>query len=104
MAGSHAPGEPVEVNGQVYEIEHVSVLTVPKQIPVAGTVSLQVRTPAGEVRGPYGPFTADTNGHFNGTLPAAATEGATAKAVMMAPMVAMRFMVFSRLVILMSRE
>ena len=80
MAGSHAPGDPVEVNGEVYEIEHVSVLTVPKQIPVPGTVSLQVRTPAGEVRGPYGPFTADTNGHFNGTLPASATEGLTATA------------------------
>ena len=30
------PAKPVEVNGEVYEIEHVSVLTVPKQIPVAG--------------------------------------------------------------------
>lgn len=36
------------------------------------------------------------------TFPAAATDGATAKAVMIAPTVAMRFMVFSRLVILMS--
>ncbi len=37
-------------------------------------------------------------------FPAAATDGATAKAVMIAPMVAMRFMVFSRLVVLMSRQ
>ena len=36
-------------------------------------------------------------------FPAAATVGTTAKAVTTAPMVAMRFMVFSRLVILMSR-
>ena len=75
VAGNHAPGEAIEVNGEVYEIEHVAVLTVPKQIAVPGTVHLQVRTPAGEVRGPYGPFTADTNGHFHGTLPAAATAG-----------------------------
>jgi hypothetical protein len=36
-------------------------------------------------------------------FPPAAAAGATAKAVMMAPMAAMRFMVFSRLVILMPR-
>ncbi len=37
-------------------------------------------------------------------VPRSGDRGATAKAVTMAPMVAMRFMVFSRLVVLMSRE
>ena len=45
-----------------------------------GTVKLQVRTPSGQVRGPYGPFTADAQGNFTGTLPAAATAGLTATA------------------------
>jgi immune inhibitor A len=79
-AGDHKPGEPVQINGSVYEIEHVSVLTSPEQIAVPATVSVRVRTPAGEIRGPYGPFTADAQGRFTGTLPAAATAGVTATA------------------------
>ena len=79
-AGNHRPGDSVPFNGEVYEIEHVSVLTVPKEIAVPATVKLQVRTPAGQVRGPYGPFTADSEGRFRGTLPASATEGLAATA------------------------
>ena len=76
--GDHKPGESIQVNGNLYEIEHVSLLVSPREIPVAGTVELQVRTPSGAVRGPYGPFAADSNGNFSGTLPPAATAGITA--------------------------
>jgi immune inhibitor A len=73
--GEHAPGTATPVNGNLYEIEHVSALVSPKEIPVAGTVNLQVRTPSGEVRGPYGPFVADAQGKFSGILPPSATAG-----------------------------
>ena len=79
-AGNHSPGDSIPVNGTVYEIEHVSALTTTREIAVPATVSLQVRTPAGEVRGPYGPFTAGLDGRFTGTLPASATAGMTADA------------------------
>jgi M6 family metalloprotease-like protein len=78
--GNHTPGDAIPVNGTVYEIEHVSALTTTREIAVAATVSLQVRTPAGEVRGPYGPFTAGLDGRFSATLPAGATAGITADA------------------------
>jgi M6 family metalloprotease-like protein len=42
---------------------------------VPGRFSLRVVTPSGEVRGPYGPFTAGSDGAFDETLPAAATAG-----------------------------
>ena len=32
------------------------------------------------MRGPYGPFTADSQGHFSATLPGSATAGLTADA------------------------
>jgi immune inhibitor A len=76
--GDYAPGTPVNVNGEIYEIEHVSLLVQPREIPVPASVKLQVRAPSGEVRGPYGPFTADAQGRFSGTLPASATAGLTA--------------------------
>jgi len=78
--GNHSPGDTIPVNGTVYEIEHVSALTTTREIAVPATVSLQVRTPAGDVRGPYGPFTAGLDGRFTATLPASATAGMTADA------------------------
>ena len=55
-------------------------LVSPQEIAVPASVKLQVRTPDGSVRGPYGPFTADAQGKFTTTLPASATAGITATA------------------------
>ena len=53
----YRPGDAVPVAGRIYEQKSVGLDTVKTNVPA--TYSLQVLTPAGEVRGPYGPFTAD---------------------------------------------
>ncbi|MGH3032170.1 MAG: hypothetical protein ACRDNE_15690, partial [Gaiellaceae bacterium] len=78
--GGYAPGDPVTVTGRLYEQDSVALDT--NKTDVAGTYSLRVVTPSGEVRGPYGPFTADEAGagQIEATLPAEATAGITATA------------------------
>ena len=79
--GDYQPGEPVPVVGDLYEIDHVGANDIQKT-NVSGTYSLRVVTPSGEIRGPYGPFTADEGGtgKISETLPAEATAGLTATA------------------------
>jgi immune inhibitor A len=75
----YEPGEQITVEGNVHELNDVAGGTERTGVPA--TFSLQVRTPTGETRGPYGPFTAAGNGDFSGIeLPAAATTGLSAGA------------------------
>ena len=73
----YEPGEALTVEGNVHELNDVAGSTERTGVPA--TFSLRVRTPSGEIRGPYGPFTAGATGDFNGLeLPGAATEGLSA--------------------------
>src|SRR4051812_43647520 len=59
-AATVRPGTPVRVSGTV--------------AGAVGAVKLQLATPDGALRGPYGPFTV-SGGRLDATLPAAATDG-----------------------------
>ena len=76
----YAPGEAVGLQGSIYEVNDVSAATTQTGAPA--TFYLRARTPTGEVRGPYGPYTAGPDGTFPAglQLPAAATRGLTADA------------------------
>jgi hypothetical protein len=75
----YAPGDAVSVAGRTYQIDQIPPLAGNVETDVPATFNLQVSTPDGDVRGPFGPFTADSNdGTFAVTLPAAATAGITA--------------------------
>src|SRR4051794_40318868 len=76
--GGYHAGDAIPVTGSIYELDSVATSTDQKKVPA--TYSLQVTTPTGAVRGPYGPFTAGSDGAISGTLPAAATQGLTATA------------------------
>jgi M6 family metalloprotease-like protein len=78
--GQYSPGDPVLLSGTLYEIDQVPPLAAPQERNVSGSFSLRAVLPNGEVRGPYGPFTADMQGHFDATLPGSATAGLTADA------------------------
>ncbi len=74
----YAPGEAVTVQGSVSELTDVAGTTERSEARNA-QFFLQARTPTGEIRGPYGPFSAGLDGTFSGVqLPAAATRGLTA--------------------------
>lgn len=75
----YAPGDEVTATGTIFEIDQ-TLPTVTQQTPVAGTFYVRVYTPSAEVRGPFGPYTADFDGTFSITLPSAATAGVTADA------------------------
>ncbi len=68
------------VTGTIYEIDQIPPLAAPQERNVPATFSLRAVLPNGDVRGPYGPFTADSQGHFSATLPGSATAGLTADA------------------------
>jgi immune inhibitor A len=72
---AYAPGQDLPVTGSIYELNS----TPESKNPVAATYKLRVVHPSGEVRGPYGPFTANDGsaGRFSQTLPGAATAGLT---------------------------
>ncbi|MGH2537503.1 MAG: post-COAP-1 domain-containing protein [Candidatus Promineifilaceae bacterium] len=73
------PGSPVTAVGTLYEVDQVPPLAAPNRTNVGATFYLQVRTPAGDVRGPYGPYAANAlTGAFSATLPGAATAGVSA--------------------------
>ncbi|MGH2589934.1 MAG: hypothetical protein ACRDGW_03960, partial [Actinomycetota bacterium] len=78
--GGYAPGDEISLIGSLFEQDSVGLDT--NTTEVEGTFSLQVVTPTGEVRGPFGPFTADQGGagKIAVTLPPEATEGITATA------------------------
>jgi immune inhibitor A len=76
----YVPGDAVSLSGNVYEIDQVPPLAAAQERGVAATFFLRAVTAAGDVRGPYGPFTAETDGTFTATLPGVATEGLTADA------------------------
>ena len=71
--GGYRPGDAIPVTGRIFEQKSVGLDTV--KTDVAATYSLQVLTSSGEVRGPYGPFTANKggNGQITETLPPSAT-------------------------------
>ena len=73
----YAPGEAVTLHGSISELNDVAGTT--NRQGTAAQFFLQARTPTGEVRGPYGPFTSGIDGKFSGVqLPAAATRGLAA--------------------------
>ena len=73
----YAPGEAIALHGTINELNDIAGST--NRRGTAAQFFLQARTPAGEIRGPYGPFTAGTDGAFSGVqLPAAATRDLTA--------------------------
>jgi immune inhibitor A len=72
--GMHEVGRDVTVGGVVFELAGSGANAAPAA-HVPATFSLQVRTPAGEIRGPYGPYTARPDGTFAVKLPGEATQG-----------------------------
>lgn len=81
-SSGYVPGDPVTVTGITFEIDQIPPLAAAQATPVGATFSIQVRLPTGQVRGPYGPFTASDSpgpgrGTFTETLPNAATAGVT---------------------------
>jgi immune inhibitor A len=76
----YQPGAAIPVSGSLYELRTVAADEI--RTPVAGTFSIRVVTPSGEIRGPYGPFTANRGaaGQISETLPWSATSGLTATA------------------------
>jgi immune inhibitor A len=72
----YEPGEAVTVDGTISELNDIAGNT--QKSGTAATFSLQLRTPTGEIRGPYGPFTSASDGSFSAQLPTAATRGLTA--------------------------
>jgi immune inhibitor A len=74
----YEPGEAVTLQGSISELSDVAGATERSEARNA-QFFLQTRTSTGEVRGPYGPFTAGLDGTFSGVqLPSAATRGLTA--------------------------
>jgi immune inhibitor A len=76
----YRPGDPIPVTGTLNKLR--TLLAGMTKTPVSGTFTLQVVTPSGEVRGPYGPFTANQGGtgRISETIPGSATAGLTATA------------------------
>ncbi len=75
----YAPGDPISVAGTTFEIDQIPPLVGTQQTDVGATFYLRVVSGAGEVRGPYGPYTSDsTDGSFAVTLPGEATAGLSA--------------------------
>ena len=74
----HDIGTEVEVEGLIFKLTDAAVPQ--PDDPVPANFFLQVRTPTGAVRGPFGPFQAGSDGRFSATLPASATEGIHAPA------------------------
>ena len=75
--GGYRPADPIPLSGHLYEMDDVGADTAKRD--VTGTYSLRVVTSTGQVRGPYGPFTANA-GAINVLLPSSATAGLTATA------------------------
>lgn len=67
------PGDALHVTGTLNELDSNQAETTKTGVP--GTFSIRVVGPAGELRGPYGPFTAGGDGAIDATLPAEATQG-----------------------------
>jgi M6 family metalloprotease-like protein len=78
--GGYRPGDELPVSGTLHKLS--SLLADTQKTPVRGTYSLRVVTATGEVRGPFGPYTADKGGDgaIRETLPGSATAGLTATA------------------------
>lgn len=70
----YLPGEPVAVSGTFGTVDRDAAAIA----PAPTSFSLVVETPAGDRRGPFGPFETAPDGTFAVTLPAAATEGLAA--------------------------
>ena len=79
IRGIHDIGDDVAVAGVIFELDGVGVSATPA-VPVPARFLLQVRTPSGQVRGPFGPFTAAEDGRFEATIPGEATAGIPAPA------------------------
>ena len=76
----YAPGDDIEVTGTIYEIDQIPPLAGTQTTAVPATFSLQTVAADGSVSGPFGPYTADTNGEFTATIPGTATQNVTAGA------------------------
>lgn len=73
-SGIYRPGQRVLVSGAL-EAVALEGQEVIQAEPASGSLFLQVRTPSGDVRGPFGPFQTSSNGRFQVRLPASATDG-----------------------------
>jgi immune inhibitor A len=76
--GDYQPGDAVALAGRTFEIDQVPPLAAARETGVAATFSLRAVTPDGTVRGPFGPYTSNSDGTFSATLDGSATEGLTA--------------------------
>ncbi len=77
IEGNPDPGTDITVSGKVFQMDQITSLST-EETGVPATFSLQVKLPDGSTRGPYGPYTAEDDGTFEATLPAAATAGLSA--------------------------
>ena len=77
-AGGYRPGDSIPLTGHVFEQDTVALDTAKKDVPA--TYYLRVTTSDGQIRGPYGPFTATKggDGKVRETLPPSATANLTA--------------------------
>ncbi len=75
--GKYAPRDAIALKGSIAKLNDVVGGT--QRTGAAARFSLQVRTPTGEIRGPYGPYTANDAGSFPAIeLPPSATSGLVA--------------------------
>jgi immune inhibitor A len=78
--GDYQPGDAVSLQGRTFEIDQVPPLAAAQENGVPATFSLRVVEPGGGIRGPFGPYTSNSDGTFATTLPPAATSGLSADA------------------------
>jgi M6 family metalloprotease-like protein len=78
--GDYQPGDAISLQGRTFEIDQVPPLAAAQENGVPATFSLRVVEPDGATRGPFGPYTSNSDGTFATTLPPAATTGLTADA------------------------
>ncbi len=73
-ADGYRPGDPIPVDGEIFE-QRGDPSGATQETGVPAAFSLRTIDASGDVRGPFGPFTAAADGAISETLPAAATTG-----------------------------
>ena len=73
----HRPGDPLNVSGNIHQLDNMTDLAGPSQTGVGATFSLAIIAPDGTVTTVGTPITAANDGSFNATIPAGTTSGFT---------------------------
>src|SRR4029079_3914998 len=68
LDGVHMPGDPLQVNGTTSEVTSLAAQTQTLR-GVPASFYLQVTGPNNVTKGPFGPYTAGSDGTFSQTLP-----------------------------------